>query len=239
MDQGVRFTPSKDPWFDLFNNDGTDDSFVMPPIPMTRDFYGEYLRLAYYEQMLKRMSGPDGAPQNSGSEASPKTYTVSDVAGLIKPTDDLSRLVGPGKAFASQEEFVGYVVDRCNKYSQECHVDLNPAIVLALIKRESGFNPNAVSSCGAKGLSQLMDGTARDVGVTNPFDPKQNLDGCIKYLGQRLARWNGNVQKALIAYNRGDGRVQESLNNPGGAPAGHGLVYAQAIMRDAETRGTG
>lgn len=78
----------------------------------------------------------------------------------------------------------------------------------ALITQESGWNPHAVSSTGAQGLGQLMPGTARALGVSNPFDPAQNLDGAARYFSQQLKTF-GSEDNALAAYNAGPGAVQK------------------------------
>ena len=85
---------------------------------------------------------------------------------------------------------------------------LDPALLAGLVKQESGFNPNAGSGAGAKGLTQLMPATAAGLGVTNVLDPVQNLNGGAKYLKQQLDAFGGDVTKALAAYNAGPGAVQ-------------------------------
>ncbi len=84
--------------------------------------------------------------------------------------------------------------------------DLSPSLIEALVWQESRWRPNAVSHAGARGLAQLMPGTARYLGV-DPDDPMQNLEGGARYLREQLDRFDGNLEKALAAYNAGPGRV--------------------------------
>ena len=91
--------------------------------------------------------------------------------------------------------------------------DLSPALIEAVVWQESRWHENARSPVGARGLAQLMPGTARDLGV-NPDDPAANLEGGARYLRQQLDRFDGDLERALAAYNAGPGRVQQA----GGVP---------------------
>ena len=91
--------------------------------------------------------------------------------------------------------------------------DLSPALIEAVVWQESRWQANARSPVGARGLAQLMPGTARDLGV-NPDDPYANLEGGARYLREQLDRFDGDLEKALAAYNAGPGRVESA----GGVP---------------------
>jgi len=91
--------------------------------------------------------------------------------------------------------------------------DLSPSLIEALVWQESRWRENAVSPVGARGLAQLMPGTARDLGV-NPDDPFANLEGGARYLREQLDRFDGDLEKALAAYNAGPGRVLRANGVP-------------------------
>jgi soluble lytic murein transglycosylase-like protein len=107
---------------------------------------------------------------------------------------------------------------------------LDPALLAGLVKQESGFNPNAGSPAGARGLTQLMPGTAAGLGVTNVLDPAQALDGGAKYLRQQLDAFGGDVTRALAAYNAGPGAVKRYGGVP---PYAETQNYVRAVQANA------
>lgn len=90
-------------------------------------------------------------------------------------------------------------------YSNKYGVDSN--LVKAIIKTESNFDPNVVSSAGAKGLMQLMPENCRDLGVEDPFNIEQNIEGGVKHIKEYIDRYDGDIEMALMAYNGGPTRM--------------------------------
>lgn len=103
----------------------------------------------------------------------------------------------------SKNEILGIINEISNKY------DVDPKLIEALVKQESGFNPNAKSKAGALGLMQLMPATAKGLGVIDPMDVRQNVEGGVKYVKSMLDRFNGNIILALAAYNAGPNAVKK------------------------------
>jgi hypothetical protein len=127
-------------------------------------------------------------------------------AAEVSESEQFSSFVR-GKPFTQQE--INAAIDEA-----AARHNVDPSLVRALIKVESNFNPNAVSRKGAMGLMQLMPQTARQLNVTNPFDPEQNVDAGVRHLKQLMESFGGDVKLSLAAYNAGAGAVSRS----GGVP---------------------
>lgn len=106
-------------------------------------------------------------------------------------------------------KYDAYFKEAARKYG------VSESLLKGIAKAESNFNPNDVSSAGAAGIMQLMPSTAKSLGVTDVFDPRQNILGGAKCIKQKLKEFNGNVRLALAAYNAGSGAVKRA----GGVPS--------------------
>lgn len=113
------------------------------------------------------------------------------------------------------------------------HVGIEPALLKALAWVESSWNPRAISKVGAKGLCQLMPGTAKEVGCSDAFDPMQNALGGAIYLQKQLKRF-GEIELALAAYNWGPRNVAVKHVQNGGQLPGEVRVYIERVLTRRE-----
>lgn len=133
-------------------------------------------------------------------------------------------IIAPQRQEALTQEGLNQVVSGAGARNQ-----IDPDFIRSVIKAESGFHQNAVSRKGALGLMQLMPGTASEMGITNPFDPRSNVEGGTKYLRDLLVKYNFDVNKALAAYNAGPKRVDQYHGIP---PYYETQAYISRIIRD-------
>ncbi len=125
------------------------------------------------------------------------------------------------KSYINGERFQNITEEKAKQHN------IDPKLVKAVIKAESNWNPNAVSPKGALGLMQLMPSTASIMGVSNPFNPEDNIDGGIRYLKYLLQKFNGNLTLALAAYNAGPNLVERIKGVP---PIQETVTYVKRVI---------
>lgn len=162
--------------------------------------------------MPTAMSAPVRSPTNSKS--TPRTTKMSVNEGfanreIASYSGKLTMGSSAGlKGFTTGNPvFDSYIVESSRKYG------IDPLLIYAQMHQESSFKLKALSNKGASGLMQLMPATARRLGVTDIYDPKQNIDGGVKYMRMLLDMFNGDVTLALAGYNAGEGAVMKYGNS--------------------------
>jgi len=170
--------------FDNFDASITGIKIYLPPKPVTKDKKGKLLRKT---AVNKRSADVNG--------------TRDSIANLVNTRMSVNRSL---RGFTTGDQTIdAYIVEFSLKYG------IDPLLIYAQMHQESSFNRRAVSPKGASGLMQLMPATARRFGVTNIFDPRQNIEGGVKYMRWLLDTFNQDLSLALAGYNAGEGAVMK------------------------------
>jgi len=173
---------------------------VAPAPPQQQKFRSQQDRLAYWSPTEHRWKS---VPHANVQAAKSAAAEVDQYLGKSQPAQN-----SLGSTGFSQLEIDAAIDKAAAKHN------VDPNLVRALVKVESNFNPNAVSRKGAMGLMQLMPQTARQLNLTNPFNPEQNVDAGVRHLKQLLESYGGDVRLSLAAYNAGSGAVARSAGIP-------------------------
>lgn len=212
--------------------------------PMTlEDYQVKANRITAFQKidrlrMNRNKAGTSKPPSESGVDSEiPVRSKASSPSSLSRKIRGVQKLEGrktttgkptaPISPDARQTKIHQTIEQTAKKYG------LAPELVHSIVQAESNYQPNAVSSAGAMGLMQLMPDTAKEMGVSNPFDIQQNIEGGIKYLKKMLETFDGDLKKALQAYNAGPGAV---IRHKGEVPYSETRTYVQRVMASVKNR---
>lgn len=171
----------------------------------TRSRRTENQGLTIQDYRHKPVSATRQAPLSVPSDLAEMSSDVQNTVSAKSTPDNQKPTVA---ASAGEYSTIRRQIDRAVSIAARKY-GLSAELVQSVIRHESNYNPEAVSQAGARGLMQLMPGTARELGVTDPFDICQNIDGGSRYLKKMMDQFDGDLRKALAAYNAGPGTVRK------------------------------
>ena len=153
--------------------------------------------------------------QQAASAASAQTASSSGAttsSGAVSPSNGIVSTNGTTGKMSSDGKLTTKLDDIFRRASEKYNISYD--FLTAVAKAESDFNPNCVSSAGAKGIMQVMPYEAKELGITDVFDPEQNIMGAAKLLAAHLEKFDGDTTLAAAAYNAGSGRVKQYVGVP-------------------------
>jgi len=171
------------------------------------EYRREVNRTKNFEAQLNQAAQPTTpsktveTPKATLQAQTPENQAIATQKTVVTSSDDSP--LASGELSPKMMQYMPHIKQAAAKYN------LPPELIAGIIWQESRANSKAVSHCGAQGLMQLMPETARHLGVKDPFDPAQNIEGGSKYIRQMLDRFGGNAELAVAAYNSGPGNVEK------------------------------
>lgn len=189
-------------------------------------FGSAYYSLTGNTKEANRLAGIEGTEEGKAENNVKNLFGFGDwksnpdFAGMLAHENSVNNR---GKDSATSPNYAGLLDDAGKKYN------INPELLSALIQQESGWDAGAKSGAGAKGLMQLMPGTAKQYGVKNSLNPAENIDGGAHYLSDLLTKYKGDTTLALREYNAGSVAMGKYGNNP---PFHETQDYVQKVLRN-------